>query len=92
MFSQSSKEIIKYFEKNEIKKIINPDDSEVDFSCFKVEIRQFEIYVEKKRHTLQKREISTNEDRSQYKTSVRANFVHTRDALLARSYIAKTNM
>ena len=92
LFHQSSKNITKHFEKNKITKIINPDKSEVDFSCFKVEIRQFEIYIDKKRHTLQKRTITTKENKSQFRTSIRANFVHAQDALLARAYIEKTHM
>jgi len=92
LFSQSSKEITEYFNKNNIKKIVNPDKSEVDFSCFKIEIKQIEIYVEKKRHTLQNRVITTEEDVSQFDTSLRANFVQTRDGFIARRYILLTRM
>lgn len=92
LFAQSSKEITEYFVNNKIKKIINPDQTEVDYSCFQVEITQIEIYVEKKRHTLQKRIMTTEENKSQFKTSLRANFVQSQDAILARKYILITRM
>lgn len=92
LFAQSSKEITNYFINNEIHRVINPDQTEVDYSCFKVEITQSEIYIEKKRHTLQSRNITASRDDRQFETSIRANFVHTQDAILARKYVLITKM
>jgi hypothetical protein len=92
LFAQSSKAITNYFVSNDIKSITNPDNTTVDYSCFEIEITQSEIYIEKERHTIQKRNITAYLDEGQFKTSIRANFVHTRDAVLARKYILITKM
>lgn len=92
LFSQSSKQITNYFVDNNVRAIMNPDNTEVDYSCFKVVTTQVEVYVEKKRHTLQKKSITLDFDNAQFKTSLRANFVHTRDAVLARRYVLTTGM
>lgn len=92
LFAQSSKAITNYFIENKIERIVNPDQTIVDYSCFEIEITQSEIYIEKKRHTLQNRNITTLRDERQFKTSIRANFVHTQDAILARKYILITKM
>jgi predicted GH43/DUF377 family glycosyl hydrolase len=92
LFAQNSKEITKYFVDNDLKIIINPDQTEVDYSCFKIEITQIELYIESKRRTLQNRSITSMLDNTQFKTSIRANFVHTQDAVLARKYVSITKM
>ena len=92
LFANNSKKIINYFIDNNLKVIINPDNTEVNYSCFKTEITQFEIYIENKRRTLQNKNITNLEDDDQFKTSIRANFVHTQDAVLARRYILITKM
>jgi hypothetical protein len=90
LFAQSPVKIIKHFVDENIKTITNPDKSEVDYSCFKIKTTQIEIYIDKMRKTLQERNITTEEDETQFKTSLRANFVHTRDAVLARNYVLRT--
>lgn len=92
LFLHSSKEIINHFVNNNLTAVINPDKTEVDYSCFEIEITQFEVYIEKKRRTLQNRNITTIRDDDQFKTSIRANFVHTQDAVLARKYVLITKM
>jgi hypothetical protein len=92
LFAQNSKAITDYFITNNITNITNPDQTKVDYSCFEIEITQSEIYIEKKRHTIQNRNITTNIDERQFKTSIRANFVHTQDAILARKYVLITKM
>lgn len=92
LFAQSSKEIVKHFISKNFKKIKNPDNTEVDYSCYKIQIFQREVYIEKKRHTLQNRCVTDEEDETQFKISVRANYVHTQDAVLARKYITITGM
>jgi len=92
LFAQSSKEITNCFIEKQTWKVMNPDQTTVDYSCFEIEITQPEIYIGKKRHTLQSRDVTTNFDERQFKTSIRANFVHTQDAVLARKYILITKM
>ena len=92
LFAQSSKAITDYFINNNITSITNPDKTVVDYSCFKIEIFQSEVYIEKKRHTIQNKSITAWLDEKQFKTSIRANFVHTRDAVLARKYVLITKM
>jgi hypothetical protein len=92
LFSQSSKAIIHAFEKNKKLSIANPDNTEVDYSCFVIQITQNELYVNKKRHTYQTKNVTTDFDKNQFAVSVRANFVQTRDAVIARKYIIYTKM
>lgn len=92
LFAQSSKAINNSFTKKKLLKIVNPDNTEVDYSCFVIRINQGELYIDKKRHTYQTRTISTDFDKNQFDTSLRANFVHTRDGALARKYIIYTKM
>lgn len=92
LFAQSSKAINNSFTEKNLLKIINPDNTEVDYSCFIIRINQGELYIDKKRHTYQTRAISNVIDKNQFNTSLRANFVHTRDGVLARKYIVYTKM
>lgn len=92
LFAKSSKQITKHFVENDLRIVVNPDGTEVDYSCFKIVMVQVEAYIEKKRHTLQKRHITLDFDDAKFRTSLRANFVHTRDALLARRYVLSTGM
>lgn len=92
LFAQSSKAINNSFTEKNLLKIVNPDNTEVDYSCFVIRINQGELYIDKKRHTYQIRTISTDFDKNQFNTSLRANFVHTRDGTLARKYIVYTKM
>ncbi len=92
LFAQSSKAINRSFTEKKLVSLVNPDNSEVDYSCFVIQITQNEYYVNKKRHTYQTKNITTNFDNEQFHTSLRANFVQTRDAALARKYINYTKM
>lgn len=92
LLSQSSKTIIDYFLKNSIQKVVNPDNSEVDYSCYAIYNTQKEFYVQKKRHTYNTKCLTTKFDKSQFKISLRANFIQSRDAILARQYIKYTKM
>lgn len=92
LFAQSSKAINKSFKENNLLVITNSDKTEVDYSCFVIQIIQNEIYINKKRHTYKTRTITSIFDDSQFNTSLRANFVQARDAQLARKYIAYTHM
>ena len=58
LFAQNSKAITDYFVNNDIKSIINPDKTTVDYSCFEIEITQSEVYIQKERHTIQSRNIT----------------------------------
>jgi len=92
LFAQSSKAIVRRFIDDRIRIIENPDNTKVDYSCFKIVVHQSELYIQKKRHTLQSRIITTEEDEDQFKVSIRANFVQTQDAVVARRYILITKM
>lgn len=92
LFAQNSKSIVDKFMDEGLRILENPDGTRVDYSCFKVIVQQSEIYVEKKRHTIQSRHITTEEDEDQFKTSIRANFVQSQDAILARRYVIATGM
>ena len=92
LFAQSSKAINKSFADNNLTIVSNPDGTKVDYSCFIIQITQNEIYIDKQRHTYQTRSITTNFDNEQFNTSLRANFVQSRDAVLARKYIIYTKM
>lgn len=92
LFAQSSRAIIGSFSKNKLTRVINPDDTEVDYSCFVIQITQGELYIDKKRHTYQTRNITTDFDNEQFNISLRANFVQASDAVLARKYIVYTGM
>jgi hypothetical protein len=92
LFSQSSKSIISAFEKKKLLLVTNPDNTEVDYSCFVIQITQNELYINKKRHTFQTKSVTTDFDKNQFNTSLRANFVQARDATLARKYITYTKM
>lgn len=92
LFSQTSKAINNCFKNNKLSVITNPDNTEVDYSCFIVQINQNEFYFNKKRHTYRTKSITSNFDKNQFDVSLRANFVQARDALLARKYIIYTKM
>lgn len=92
LFAQSSKAIVNRFVEENIRLVENPDKTRVDYSCYKIKIQQSEIYIEKKRHTMQNKIITTKEDENQFKISIRANFVQTQDAVVARKYVLLTNM
>lgn len=92
LFAQSSKTINEAFSNSGLREIENPDGTKVDYSCFVIEITQSEVYVNKERHTFQTRGITTKFDSKQFDVSLRANFVQSRDAMLARKYIFYTKM
>lgn len=92
LFAQSSKAIVDHFDVNNIKVVENPDKTRVDYSCFTVEVTQSELYIEKKRHTFRSRNITIKEDKQQFRTSIRANFVQSRDSVVARRYAILTKM
>lgn len=92
LFAQSSKAIVKGFKEKNIAVITNPDSTGVDYSCFVIRVTQGEYYVNGIRHTYRTREITPDFDKAQFETSLRANFVQTQDAVLARRYILSTRM
>jgi hypothetical protein len=72
--------------------MINPDTTEVDLSCFKIEVIQKEAYIRGKRRTLKTQILTSKPNKAQFNISLRANVVHTLDATLARDYVLNTNM
>jgi hypothetical protein len=90
ILEKSTDFIIDYFIQSKSK--FNPDrlvmgfkdSSSVDFSYFISKSKQIETYVNNKRFTKQERFITSKYDMRKLKTSIRANFIQSLDAALAR--------
>jgi DNA-directed RNA polymerase len=86
MFKLDLKEILEYFKKNDYSIFINNESKDlITFKYYKGEVKQKEIKIDGKRFTYQNKILNKNQlDDRKIRSSIKANYIHTIDAALAR--------
>ena len=86
MFRLELKEILEYFRKNDYCIFINNESKDlITFKYYKGSIKQKEVTIDGTRFTYQHKTLDKNQlDDKKIKSSIKANYIHTIDAALAR--------
>jgi len=91
MFRLELKEILEYFRKNDYCIFINNESKDlITFKYYKGSIKQKEVTIDGTRFTYQHKTLDKNQlDDKKIKSSIKANYIHTIDAALARWILSK---
>lgn len=94
MFELDLKEILDYFKKNEYSVYLNNDSKDVIvLKYYKGEVKQKEITIGNTRFTYQSKILNEGKiDTKKIKSSIKANYIHTIDATLARWILAQAKI